>query len=171
METLRVQRENRVASWWRELRLIVPNTNKQVCERVEVRPGCSNSTIVLPEEEQGQQRGGKRQRRMSGIRVMLRALKKGAAVAATSPSPIVDAHRATSELSSRVLVLNRCGPRRNRKCACLKGKPCIVLCSKTIDVVIDSSIHKLDADRTDKIHLSHRRIQQSASSVNAWTIK
>lgn len=50
----------------------------------------ANSTATLPFEEPGQQRGGKRRSgRMSGIRDMLRALKKGAG--ATLPPTAVDA--------------------------------------------------------------------------------
>ena len=66
--------------------LVAPNANK------EWRWGdAGNSTVTLPEEEAGQQRGGKRRSgRMSGIRDMLRALKKGAAVGPSSP-PAVDA--------------------------------------------------------------------------------
>ena len=67
--------------------MVAPNVNK------EWRWGdAQNSMIMLPEEEQGEQWAGKRRSGgMSGIQVMLRALKKGTAVAATSPS------RATSE--------------------------------------------------------------------------
>ena len=50
----------------------------------------ANSTVTLPSEEPGQQRGGKRRSgRMSGIRDMLRALKKGAG--APLPPAAVDA--------------------------------------------------------------------------------
>ena len=65
--------------------LVAPNVNK------EWRWGdAGNSTVTLPEEEAGQQRGGKRRSgRMSWIWDMLRALK-GTAVGPSSP-PVVDA--------------------------------------------------------------------------------
>ena len=67
--------------------LVAPNVNK------EWRWGdAGNSTVTLPEEEQGRRRGGKRRSgRMTGIRDMLRALKKGAGAAGTSSPPVVDA--------------------------------------------------------------------------------
>jgi hypothetical protein len=66
--------------------LVAPNANK------EWRWGdAGNSTVTLPEEEAGRLRGGKRRSgRMSGIRDMLRALKKGTAVGPSTP-PVVDA--------------------------------------------------------------------------------
>jgi len=66
-----------------EEELVGPNVNKE-WRRGDAR---THSTVTLPEEA-GQQRGGKR---MSGIRDMLRALKKGAAVDVTSPPTVVDA--------------------------------------------------------------------------------